>query len=446
MLPACSVVPSYTAPNFPFAQTFAGHRAAAPTLLQDSAWWRQFDDPVLVQLIDTALSDSLDLELARERVVEARALARAVPGGLSSNGTVSVEAQGGSDRDFGPAVESGFGLSWLFDPYGGRAAQQAAAAARVDASDAERDAAQLLLLSDLANTYVELRFAEASLQLRQQELQSRRRNLGLVRQLVEAKTATQLDLVSAQAQIAQTQALIPPLQAAVRSRTYEIAVLLGQPPGVSRMPPGGVGRQPVARLSPEIGIPTDLLRNRPDIRIAERLYYAAISDIGAARADLYPTLSLGGTITIASINGATQNAYGFGPSLTLPALPNGARRATVELRESRARQAHTTWKSTVLAAIGDVESGLVEYGASREAAQAAQKAVRLYARTVGLTRELIASDGASVRDLLAAEQAASEARIRVAEALRSQARHFVALNVSLGSGNRFRAQGAVSGG
>lgn len=440
LVPACSVTPGFDAPRLTLAERFSNAPAsAAPVLLQDTAWWRSFQDPVLDALVEAALSGNLDLEIARERVTEAQALARTLQGGLSTSGEVSAQGRGGSNRPREAGVEVSGGLSWLFDPWGGRAAERAAAQARVQAADAERDAAQLLLLSNLATTYVELRFAEASLQARQRELQARRRNLGLVRQLIAVGSSTQLELVRAQAQLAETEGRIPPLQAAVQGRTGEIAVLLGQAPGASRLPPGRVGHQPVSKLAPEVGIPADLVRNRPDIRINERLYYAAIQDIGDARADLYPSLSLAGTLSLSVFNATEQNAYSFGPALTLPALPNGPRRAAVELRESQARQAHTRWKASVIGAIGEVEAALSEYASAGAAVQAAERSVGLYGRSVALTRELIAGEGATVRELLSAQDDLAAARIRLAEAQRSRARAFVALNVALGSGNRFGA-------
>lgn len=436
-LASCSVGPNPQAPGFSLSNAFSKNRTGAPVLLDNAAWWRKFNDPVLDQLVEHALQGNLDLEIARERVVEARAVAGTVPGGLSLNGEIEGGHRGGSSISTENGGDLSLGFTWLLDPYGGRQARRDAAAARIEVADAELDAARLLLLSNLVTTYIDLRFAQHSVALRQRELRSRHRTLRLVRELVQAKATTRLDLVRAQALVSETQAVIPGLQATIRSRTEEIAVLLGRARSASKLTLDGVGGLPKADLSPEIGIPADLLRNRPDIRIAERLYYAAIRDVGAAEADLYPTLSLSGTFSLASFSGVADNSYFLGPSLTLPALPNGPRKAAVQASQSRARQAHTTWTSRVLGAVRDVESALAEYAGSLASVRASGKTVRLYAETVTLTRELIASDGATVRDLLDAEQSVAGARITLAQRTRDLGRDFVVLNVSLGSGNGY---------
>ena len=439
LLSSCSVQPGYDTPRFPFATKFGAGPEASAVYLQDTAWWQRFDDPVLNKLVDTALQGNLDLEVARERVTEARALAATIAPGVSATGSASGTRRGGSDIATATGVSTSLGMTWLLDPYGGRKAQREAAAARIQVADAELDAARLLLLSNLINTYIDLRFAQTALTLRQQELRSRRRTLRLVRDLLQAGAATRLDGVRAEALVSETKTRIPPLEADIRNRMTEIAVLLGQNPGTEL----GLGQprtQPHPDMPAEIGIPADLLRNRPDIRIAERLYYAAVADIGAAKADLYPALSLGGTIELSVFDGIEGNSYRFGPTIRLPALPDGPRKAAVSVRESRARQAHTTWSATVLGAIRDVETALTEYYGSALTVQAAQNTVRLYNQTVSLTRELIANDGATIRDLLDAEQSVAAARINLAEARRGLGRDLVALNVSLGAGNRYKTQ------
>lgn len=443
-LAGCSVGPDYATPRFPFSTKFTVSRNAAPVLLTNAAWWRKFNDPILDQLVDAALRNNLDLEIARERVTEARALAGTVAGPLSLTGEASALHRGGAMANTQNGVQATLGLGWLFDPYGGLQARRDAAAARIEVADAELDAARLLLLSSLTTAYVDLRYAQYALYLRHQELRSRRRTLQLVRDLLNAGATTRLDLIRAEALVAETKVQIPGLEAAIRTRAHEIAVLLGQAPG-SLTIPAGSGLQPRASLSADIGIPADLVRNRPDIRISERLYYAAIADIGAARADLYPTLSLGGTVSLSAFSGVESNTFSIGPSVRLPALPNGPRAAAAEVAESRARQAHTTWTSTVLGAIRDVESALADYAGSQAAVQAAHQSVRLYSETVSLTREMITGGEATVRDLLDAEQGVAAARISLASGVRDLALDFVALNVSLGSGNGYEAVGDSTG-
>ena len=433
----CAVGPSFKNPVFPFASSYGARRSGNPVLLDNAAWWRGFNDPALNGLIDKALAGNLDLALATERITQAQAQA----GTVSSGGRLSGNADAGIRGSRGQPDESGargnLGLSWLFDLYGGRAAQTRAAAARINVADAERDAARLLLLSNITTAYIDLRFQQRSLLLRRQELGSRRRTLDLVRRLSEGNAGTRLDTVRAEALVSETQALIPGVEAAIRVQENRIAVLLGLAPGrVGRALTGSSG-QPIASMPSNIGIPADLLRNRPDIRIAERLYYAAVAEIAVSEAALYPALSLGGEISLSVFGGARGSDYFFGPTLRLPALPNGPQRAQVQVRRSVARQALTRWRSTVLGAIEDVESALVAYSGSRTSVTSARKNVRLRREAVALTRELIARDGATIRDLLDAESSVATANISLSQNLRQLGRNFVILNVSLGSGNEY---------
>ena len=446
-LAGCDAGPVFKGPVFPFAASFASRPAGAPALLENTDWWTRFDDPVLDRLVEAALAGNLDLAEAGERVREAEALARSIPEPAALTGEAGAGRRGGRAVADADGARADLGFDWLLDPFGERRAQLRAAGGRVEIADAELDAARLLLLSSIATAYVDLRFQQRSLQLRRAELSSRGKTLEQVRRLEAGSAATRLDIVRAEALVSETRSLIPGYEAAIRVQQNRIAVLLGQTPGRPDQALAGIGRgQPLADMPAEIGIPADLLRNRPDIRIAERLYYVAVAEVGVETARLYPKLSLGGEISLSSFGGTTGMDYFFGPTLRLPALPDGSRRAGVAARQSRARQALTAWQSAVLEAIGEVESALVEYSASLSSAGAARKTVRLYGEAVDLTRQLIGRDGATVSDLLDAEQSVAAANILLARNLRDLGRNFVALNVSLGSGSGYRKDAPDAGG
>lgn len=438
---SCDVSPDYKSPTFPFAASFAAKPSGAPVLLDNVAWWTRFDDSGLNTLIDQALSENLDLKLAKERVTEAQALAATVPDQLSISGEVRAGRNGGKNVSDGNGGDGSFGFDWLFDPYGGRQAQIRAAEGRVAAAEADVDAARLLLLSNVAIAYVDLRFYQTSLRLRQEELASRQKTLDLLQKLKERGAASRLDVVRAEALVSETQSLIPNVRAAIRVQQNRVAVLLARSPGQLGKTLVGSGKgQPVSRMSADIGVPADLLRNRPDIRVAERSYYAAVAEIGAARAALYPSLSLGGEISLSAFGPLDTRNYFFGPTLTLPALPNGPQQAAVKVRESRARQALTDWQSSVLIAIEEVESALAEYSGSLSSVSASRKTVRLYSESLSLTRQLIGRGGATIRDLLDDEQSVAAANILLSQNLRQLGQDFVIVNVSLGSGNGYNAK------
>jgi multidrug efflux system outer membrane protein len=434
ILAGCSDEP-YNAPVFSFLSQYKSARDSAPILLSNADWWTSFKDPTLDSLIEQGLSDSLSLEIAKERVTEAEAIQRTVPQAALLSSRAGVQREGGEAQPTRTRGEASLGFEWIFDIYGGRQAQIDAAGARIEVADAEVDAARLLLLLNISNAYIDLRFWQTSLRLRQSELASRRETLSLIERLKEGNAATQIDVVRARALVAETQADIPEIRAAIEASKNEIAVLLGKVPGTLGAALDGPARQPRVSLSPEVGIPADLLRNRPDIRVAERSYYAAFRDVAAVRADLYPRLSLSGTITGTSLSGSGGTDYFFGPALTFPVLPSTARQASVDQRESLVRQAHTQWKLTVLGAIRDVENALATYSAALSAQRSSEETVQLYQELVTLTRQIVTRDGATIRDLIDAEQNVATANTTLAETLRRVGLSFVALNVNLGSGH-----------
>lgn len=429
----CAREEPYLAPVFAFREAFAARPGpAVPVLLEDRAWWRAFRDPALDGLVHRAFAGNLDLAQAQARLARARAATGAVGADASLGAsarlrrTVSDEA---ADETRGTAA---LDFSWLIDPRGARFHGLRAARARAEAAEADLARARLLMLLNVAGDYVELRFQERVLAIRRQEIQGRRRTLALTRTLFEQEAATRLDVLAAEARLAETEAAIPGIEAAVERQRYRLAVLVGAQPGEA--PLGGGRGQPHPGMAPETGIPADLIRNRPDIRAAEREYYAAVADTGAARAELYPSLSLGGALSLATVGDGTLEEAVFGPSLVLPALPGGPRQAAVAVRAAAAEEALLAWRATVLGAVLEVESALVAYAGASRSAAAAERSVRLYREAVDLTRELVERDEATVRDLIAAEEDVADAELARAAALRDLAQAYVELNVSLGAG------------
>ena len=344
-LAGCDVTPEFLTPSYLFAPSFAEVSSGLPVTQSKVAWWTKFNDPTLNALVEEALAGNLDLALAKERVAEAQALERAVPESVSVTGEIRAGREGGRNISDANGGDGTFGFDWLLDPWGEREAELRAARGRVDVADAELDAARLLLLSNVATAYVDLRFYQKSAQLRRQELASREKTLELIRKIQAGGAGTRLDIVRAEALVSETKSFIPNADASVRVQQNRIAVLLGKPAGKPDQRLVAIGRgQPLAKSRADIGIPADLLRNRPDIRVAERLYYVAVAQTGVKTAQLYPALTISGEISLSSFGGASAMDYFFGPTLRLPALPEGSRRAGVEAQKSRANQAMTSWQ------------------------------------------------------------------------------------------------------
>jgi multidrug efflux system outer membrane protein len=435
---ACAPARDYVSPAFPFLSKYTGTKAGAAKLLSHDNWWLQMRDPVLDKLVTLAFSDSLSLKLARERVSAARIARRAVPGAATVTSSASVRLEGvGSD---GPdlATPGDLGLNWLFDPWGARREELRAADARIDIAEAELDAARLLVLYNLSNAYIDLRFQQRQLVLAQQELSRGAQALSLINERAEAQVATRQDVTRARARLASIRTQMPELQAAATGKINEIAVLAGRSPGKLPGPLAAAlrahGTQPHAHMPSNVGIPADLLRNRPDLRIAERGYYIALAQVEVARASLYPTLSLTGLISLDSV-GSSRPEYYLGPSIRFPSLPLDSARASVELRHSEVRQAHDTWKSEILTAILQVENALLDYAALHKSLGSAREATRLYRESAALTRRLLSQNDVTTSDLLEAQDEVAAAARREAQLRFRHAQSFVELNVRLGAGH-----------
>lgn len=435
-LAGCVGKDPYAPPAFPFLSGYHGVDHGAPVLLQNDAWWARLDDAVLNRLIAQALQGSLSLEIARARIAEAQAAAAATPGLASLSPTLGVTGSAAMDQAPTGSGSAALTLNWLLDPYGAHRAEAQAALAGVDVAQAELASARLLLLYNLGNAYLDLRYRQTLLALGEQEMRGRKQTLAMTRTLLDAKDATRLDITRSQARVAELQARQPQLAAAVAAKKNEIAVLVGVAPGTLGISLDQRLGQPRPGLAPDVGIPADLLRNRPDILIAERRYYIALAGLTQAEAALYPRLSLTGAITLKAVESGRSGAdYYFGPALQLPVLPGRSARAAVDQARARIAAAHGEWKSTVLAALLEVENALLDYRAASASLGAADKATRLYREALELTRQVFTQGDATLGDLIDAEQALASAEQAQAEMLYQRGLSFVALNIRLGAGH-----------
>ena len=436
-LAGCSTEVPYKVPFFNFASSYNAAPSGSPVLLTNDAWWKRLDDRTLDKLVARALDGNIDLGIARERVIEAHSNLEGVPtlGEVNPSASVRRRKGIGTNASSTERAEAAVGINWLFDPYGSRRQQINAAGARVEVAGAEVDAARLLLILNIANSYIDLRSNQRLLVLRHQQLASRRRTTDLTQKLFDQGSTTRVEVARTNALVAETQTQIPPLMAEIQSLKNQIAVLTGVAPGRLDINLAGGKGQPRPNLAPNIGIPADLLRNRPDIRIAERRYYAAVSEIGVARANLYPRLSLGGSIGAATESGNSGIEYFFGPSIVFPSLLNNSVKARVAARHSQARQAHEAWKSTVLSALAEIENARLAYEGSTRSVRSAQRSATFYREARDLTRDLVERGSATIRDLIDTEEDIADADVVLSEARRQLGRNFVLLNISLGAGS-----------
>lgn len=431
-----------TRPSFPFAKGWGTRISGASRVMDDRAWWQGLKDPTLDALISRALSGSPDLTAARARAAAAQQAAAAVPGAFSVTGGVGGTETRGDLSSYDTQMTADMGVELLLDPGRGRQARQAGARAEAASAEAELAAARLLLIGEVADTYLTLRHGQKRLALARAEADRQRKTLDLAQKLMAGGQGTKIDILRSEARLASLQATTPGLEAGIAQQVVSLAVLVGDAPG--SLPADlmsdlqQAGQQPRASLPPDPGVPADLIRNRPDLRLAEARYDAARAALGQARAQLYPSLSLSGMVEVVhtrtGTHGSTGNLAQFGPSLRLPALPGGATQAGVDAATQGVVAAHADWTAAVLKALGEVETGLLSYRSAVATEAAAEKAVRLHAETREMTSKATGLGEATLSDLIAVEDALSEAETVRCDARLARAQAFVQLNLRLGSG------------
>jgi len=447
LLSGCVVGPDQKAPEIALPQKFGEGGVTSTGDVTMAAWWTAFRDPKLNALVEQGLSQNLDVLQAMERITAAQAnVVVAGAGALpsltlgadqdvsGSNGSGDFGAQG-QDTRF--TSSGGLSASWLLDLFGQYRRSKESARASLDAAYASADVAKLTYLSNLVTSYVNARAFQEQIAIAKQNLSSRRETLDLTKLQLEAGAASRLDVVQSEGLVNSTLADLPGLEVNFRQSVHRIATLLGMPASSLMTELQRGAPQPVARRNVSAGVPADLIRNRPDIRAAERQLAAAVADIGVAESQLYPTITLGGSISPSYIRvaGGAEGgltSWSFGPSLSLPIFDGGRLKANVDIAESSAREAYLAWKAAVLNAVEEVENALAAVRRDSRTVSALQATVRSYREALELSTASYRDGASSLLDVLDAQRSVSTAQVSLASAVQQTANDFVALNVAIG--------------
>lgn len=447
LLSGCVVGPDHETPQTDLPVKFSEGSVKAAGDVSLAPWWTAFNDPRLNSLVAKGLDENLDVLQAIERISQAEASFRASDAGAfpqlnlsASQETAKRDAKGALTTD-SPTSSTSSGsvsVSWLLDLFGQYKRTKESAKATLDAAYASADVAKLTYLSSVVTAYVDARYYQERIAIAKQNLASRRETLQLTQLQLEAGAASRLDVVQSEGLVNSTLAEIPGLETSFRQSTHRIAVLLGLPAAtlVADLQKGAP--QPYARRSVNAGVPADLIRNRPDIRAAERQLASAVAEVGVAEAALYPSITLSGSITPAYVS--TSNAFGassswgFGPSLNLPIFDAGTRKANVDAQESSAREAYLAWKETVLNAVEEVENAMVSVNRTRQTVSALTATVRSYQEALQLATASYRDGASSLLDVLDAQRNVASAQANLAQAVQQMATDYVNLNVAIGGG------------
>ncbi|MCR6501408.1 efflux transporter outer membrane subunit [Shinella sp. CPCC 101442] len=459
LLSGCVVGPDYQKPETALPAKFSESKSASADNVTLNPWWESFRDKRLNDLVHQGMSENLTVLQALQRIEAAEANviiagAGALPSlGASASGNVSgqdgsyLRRTTGSTHAESKSISAGLSASWLIDFFGQYRRQKEAANASLDAAYDDINVARLAYFSDLVSSYVNARYFQEALALNRKNLVSRRETLKLTNEIKEAGAASSLDVLQSEGLVNQTLANLPALETGFHQAANHIATLLGVPASTITSSLLKGSAQPMPRYATRTGVPADLIRNRPDIRAAERRLQAATAAIGVAEADLYPSIELGGSIGAARNFNArvgSLSSWSFGPSLSLPIFNGGALKAQVKIARSDAEQQYLTWKSTVLNAVEEVENAQTALIRDYQTVAAQRRVVDTFDQTLVLARESYRGGASTILDVLDAERNVADARLSLASAIRQLARDYVSLNVAIGGGSAIGTPAVVA--
>ena len=466
----CMVGPDYRPPAMKLPARWDGNDQQAKQAENHddktdlAAWWQSFDDPILNQLVAQALSSNLDEKIALARIREERAYVVISRAGLYP----SIDTSGYYTRQrysantpfgFFPQLlprdeniyEAGFDASWELDVFGGiRRGVEASKAELAASIENERDV-RVTLLAEAARDYVEVRALERRIQIAKANLRDQSDSLRLAQARFEQGFAPELDVFQARSLLETTQAQVPELESELAQTVHRIGVLLGREPDALQAelsdvtPIPGIADPDAIAVRIPAGLPSDLLRRRPDIRAAEREVAAATARIGVATADLYPKFSITGTAGLESISTSdfffgTSRMWQVGPTMTWPIFEGGRIRANIEVRNAQEEQALLTYRNTVLIALAEVEDALVAYAKERTRHQALAASAEDFKRSQLLALDRYEEGYATYLDVLEAQRSLYTAQDSLAQSDQQIIDDLIAIYKALGGGWQTDAQ------
>ena len=429
-----------------------------------AAWWNNFKDPTLSSLVEMAIRANLDLRLAEARIRQARASLGVAGGPLwpevdatvlydrshtpsaavnTAGGGVAVSGSSGSSGGtvpFRELFQAGLDASWELDVFGGTRRNIEAAGADLQAAVEDRRDVLVTLVGDVGSNYINLRGFQQQIDIARENLKAQKHNADIIQKRHDAGFVGGLDVANAKAQVATTESTIPLFESSARAAIYSLGVLLGREPAALEKDLARAA--PIPPTPPEIpvGLPSELLRRRPDIRRAEAQIHAATARIGVATADLFPKFSLTGSFGVTasdvSVLGSLANNkfWSFGPSVTWPIFAGGRIYFNIKVQDAIQEQTLLTYEKTVLTALKDVETALVAYAKQQETRKSLSVAVVNNRKAVELSMLLYMAGKSDFLNVIMAQRSLFTTEDALAQSTRAVDTNLIALYKALGGG------------
>jgi len=453
LLTGCPAVgPDYARPETLAGDEFANKSAPFSALSQtDIAWWKQFDDQTLNQIIKLSLAHNYDLKVALANIREARALyieaALDFLPTVTSHANYTMQQRSSSSLGAGKGVvpsnlnlyNTGFDMAWELDIFGRIRRNVESRDANIEAMEAQARDVMVSLIGEAARNYFQLRGLQNQLAVAQKNAENQAKTFDITQLMLEGGRGTELDTSRAEAQMKTTQAIVPPLDTAIRRAIHRLSVLTGQLPDA--LTAQLATPQPIPR-HPEvlnIGNPADLLRRRPDIQAAERTLASSTALVGVAVSDLFPRLFFNGVMSLEAgslmgLGSAGSTAYSLGPSLRWEFLNIGRVHARIVGAEARTEANLARYQQVVLNALEETENALVNYRNLRIRMEQLKQAANDSLEATELARLRYREGVSDFLNLLDAERRLLEDQDRLATSQTEAAAALATLYKALGGG------------
>lgn len=423
LLAGCRVGPDYESPEITMPDQWS--QELTEGVFQDNVdlglWWKLLRDPMLDELIKRAVENNHDLHMAFTRVLEARSRFGIAVGTISpdidaagsyeryrasTNDPLVPFGTGGQDRS---SFIAGLDMTWEIDLWGRVSRTIEAAGTAFQASIEDHRDAGVTLFAEVSSTYVALRTLQARLAIARTNVQTQTQALDLARSRLDAALAPELDVAQAETNLAMTEATIPPLRKAIVLTMNRLATLLGEPPGTLREELEQTTPIPTPPDRLVASLPANLLRQRPDVRAAERRLASQNAQIGIATAELYPNFALTGTIgwdgdQLDDWLTATSRFYSIGPQFRWNLFDGGRVRNLIEVQNARTHEALELYEKTVLLALEEVEGAMTSFAQSKLEQAALERAVAAAKRASSLSLDLYRTNVRTFQDVLDAQR------------------------------------------
>jgi len=447
-LPACTVGPDYTRPvvTTPDAWYEAHVQGVSEGSAHVQTWWTVFEDPLLAELIRDAEESNKDLQEAYFRILEARAIRGIAVGARYPQVDVTAEASTAEPSESATGLTErvdnfafGAGLAWEIDLFGRIRRGVEAATAQYDASVEDYRDVLVTLLGDVALNYLQVRTLQARLFYARSNIDAQSESLALTQARFNAGLTSALDVAQAESNLGRSEAEVPALEALLEAALNRVEVLTGRPPGALHERLAVVQPIPLPPGEVALGLPANLLRQRPDVRRAERQLAAQTARIGVATADLYPRLSLTGFFAsdagdLGDLATGKSLTWGIGIPLRWNVFSGGKVQNQIQAERARADQAFKRYEQSVLLALEEVQSTLAAYGQERLRAEQLGKATDATQRAVDLVRTQYVSGLTNFQNVLDTQRTLFQLQQQLADSEGRQVQNLVALYRALGGG------------